>query len=490
MALIICPECGGKLSDKAEFCPHCGFNPCKQYGKDDHVDIEENSNSSDEYLNMTEKDLNLLIEQYIVKLYPQLFGEDNTLQQKECCKTLDNIFYALERLNRENELLLIARKYTKIPYLHLTLYLSTFQYIAISKSAFERVFDYTFSDAYEEIGLHIENMHYDFGKVLVLDEKYNDFVQFSAVYNKIRFKEQNLTQGDYIIYQYGSTVNDEFKLNIPNGSLHLGDFSFIDKEVRENTIEKVVWDSIPSHPKKSKASLTARAVVGGAIAGEVGAIVGLASAIEKNSKIQEENDNVKKYHIEYTNDDSYILILSSNIVWGANFSFLINNNRANNIKFDHVVYDKMEELYTKLECNMMLAQQVRQQMYAWVTKFNDITGFKENSDESLECLKSYDPNLYLHLMRDKEEKQQAEMWDKEEKQQAEKIKNENKKKSYINQISKAEKAISEWQNKYDLYKDKKFGEGKKMKEYYYSQLVKLQEEKKSLEEAIARLEDK
>ena len=24
MALIVCPECGGKLSDKAEYCPHCG----------------------------------------------------------------------------------------------------------------------------------------------------------------------------------------------------------------------------------------------------------------------------------------------------------------------------------------------------------------------------------------------------------------------------------------------------------------------------------
>ena len=24
MALIQCPECGGKLSDKADFCPHCG----------------------------------------------------------------------------------------------------------------------------------------------------------------------------------------------------------------------------------------------------------------------------------------------------------------------------------------------------------------------------------------------------------------------------------------------------------------------------------
>ena len=24
MALLICPDCGGKVSEHAEFCPHCG----------------------------------------------------------------------------------------------------------------------------------------------------------------------------------------------------------------------------------------------------------------------------------------------------------------------------------------------------------------------------------------------------------------------------------------------------------------------------------
>lgn len=24
MALLVCTECSGKVSDKAEFCPHCG----------------------------------------------------------------------------------------------------------------------------------------------------------------------------------------------------------------------------------------------------------------------------------------------------------------------------------------------------------------------------------------------------------------------------------------------------------------------------------
>ena len=25
MALMICPECGGQVSDKAHTCPHCGY---------------------------------------------------------------------------------------------------------------------------------------------------------------------------------------------------------------------------------------------------------------------------------------------------------------------------------------------------------------------------------------------------------------------------------------------------------------------------------
>ena len=33
MALIMCPECGGKVSDTCEQCPHCGFRIKKQFGK-------------------------------------------------------------------------------------------------------------------------------------------------------------------------------------------------------------------------------------------------------------------------------------------------------------------------------------------------------------------------------------------------------------------------------------------------------------------------
>lgn len=39
MALITCPECGGKVSDKAKACIHCGY-PIneKQYSEDNDLD--------------------------------------------------------------------------------------------------------------------------------------------------------------------------------------------------------------------------------------------------------------------------------------------------------------------------------------------------------------------------------------------------------------------------------------------------------------------
>ena len=40
-----------------------------------------------------------------------------------------------------------------------------------------------------------------------------------------------------------------------------------------------------------------------------------------------------------------------------------------------------------------------------------------------------------------------------------------------------------------MYKNKKFGEGKKMKDYCYSQVIKFQEEKEALRVALAKLED-
>ena len=44
MALIICPECGGKVSDLAESCPHCGFPVSKMTIP--HTDIEVKSRKS------------------------------------------------------------------------------------------------------------------------------------------------------------------------------------------------------------------------------------------------------------------------------------------------------------------------------------------------------------------------------------------------------------------------------------------------------------
>jgi len=31
MSLIDCPECGGRISDKAVMCPHCGYSPCARW---------------------------------------------------------------------------------------------------------------------------------------------------------------------------------------------------------------------------------------------------------------------------------------------------------------------------------------------------------------------------------------------------------------------------------------------------------------------------
>lgn len=476
MSLIICPECGGKLSDKADFCPHCGYNQLKQRENINDTNIEKNSNSFDEYANMSEEELNLLVVQYIVEIYPQLFGKDAT-PQHEYCKTLDNIFNALEKLNSENEFLLINRKYEKIPYLHLALYLTTFDYIAISKNTFDNLFDDTFSYTYDDIGLHLEFMSDDFGEVLVLDEKYNDFIKFSSVYNKIRSKEKNFTNGNYSISQYGSPIDAKIKLNIPQVSLHLGDFCLVDRDVEKNTIEEIVWHPIPPAPKE--ASLVKNAIIGSILGGSAGALIGIASGIEQNSKIQAANNNYEKYHIRYIDDDSYVVNLLSNIVWGAMFSFLINNRRANYIKFNNIIYEKIGDLHKRLNDDMTSAQQFRQQMYAWVTKYNDVNGFEANSDESLECMKSYNPDLYTQLLKEITEKKQADLIEKEK-----------KKKKYIIRIEEKEKEISEWQNKYDLYKNKIFGEGKRMKDYSYSQLLNLQEEKKCLEEELAKLDDK
>lgn len=45
MALITCPECGGKISDKAETCIHCGY-PLKKYTE--YIDYKQIINEINE----------------------------------------------------------------------------------------------------------------------------------------------------------------------------------------------------------------------------------------------------------------------------------------------------------------------------------------------------------------------------------------------------------------------------------------------------------
>lgn len=477
MALIICPECGGKLSDKADFCPHCGYNQFKKEEVAKNVSEQEDNVYLNQYIGMTEEELNLLVKQYIVKVYPQLFENDTISQQKDYYCILENVFEALEKVNSENKFLLMKKKYAKIPYLHLALFISTYHYLAISKEYLEKVLDITLTDNYKEIGLHLEVMADDFGEVLVLEENYDKFVKFSPLYHKVRFKEKSLIKGDYIIYQYGSSVDSDQQLSHTHVSLHLGDCCLVEKELRKHIIEKKIWDKT-STTKKSEVSLAKRAVVGGIIAGPVGAMVGVASGIDKKSKSQENSDNTNNYHMEYTNDDSYVLSLTSKIVYGVKFFFVINRNRTNYIKFGNNVYEKMNDLYLELKKNMVSAQEYRQQMYAWVSCYGDINGFTENSDKALECLKSYNLTLYSKIMDKMKEKDEIKEREREK-----------KKSQYLHNIEEKEKWIVVWQDKYNLYKNKKFGEGKKMKDYCYSQVIKFQEEKEALRVALAKLED-
>lgn len=249
MALIICPECGGKLSDKADFCPHCGYNQFKKEEVAKNVSEQEDNVYLNQYISMTEEELNLLVKQYIVKVYPQLFENDIISQQKDYYCILENVFEALEKVNSENKFLLMKKKYAKISYLHLALFISTYHYLAISKEYLEKVLDITLTDNYKEIGLHLEVMADDFGEVLVLEENYDKFVKFSPLYHKVRFKEKSLIKGDYIIYQYGSSVDSDQQLSHTHVSLHLGDCCLVEKELRKYIIEKKIWDKTSTTKK-------------------------------------------------------------------------------------------------------------------------------------------------------------------------------------------------------------------------------------------------
>ena len=49
MALIMCPECGKSISDKAEYCPHCGI-PAKYFPKPEQS--ADNKFNEDDYKNL------------------------------------------------------------------------------------------------------------------------------------------------------------------------------------------------------------------------------------------------------------------------------------------------------------------------------------------------------------------------------------------------------------------------------------------------------
>lgn len=56
MALISCPECGKKISDKAKKCPNCGYYPISEEGAKDLAFIKtEDGQHKDEPQNATEK---------------------------------------------------------------------------------------------------------------------------------------------------------------------------------------------------------------------------------------------------------------------------------------------------------------------------------------------------------------------------------------------------------------------------------------------------
>lgn len=75
MALIICPECKGKVSDKAEFCPHCGlsktdFKFCPQIGNEIKFGKVKQNNTDEEPIIWTAIDIKknkaLLISKYCI----------------------------------------------------------------------------------------------------------------------------------------------------------------------------------------------------------------------------------------------------------------------------------------------------------------------------------------------------------------------------------------------------------------------------------------
>lgn len=73
MALIICPECGQTISDKAEKCPHCGL-PAEYFVK---ATMPKNQPETVDYKGLS----NVLIS--FDSDYVSLFSSDHYITQRE-----------------------------------------------------------------------------------------------------------------------------------------------------------------------------------------------------------------------------------------------------------------------------------------------------------------------------------------------------------------------------------------------------------------------
>ena len=87
MALIVCPECGKNISDKASACPHCGLPAEFFAGKSNTVDTKDRSSTQKRELPNMPKDVSLQnIGNILVsfdKDYVALFHQNHYVSSRE-----------------------------------------------------------------------------------------------------------------------------------------------------------------------------------------------------------------------------------------------------------------------------------------------------------------------------------------------------------------------------------------------------------------------